>query len=46
MIKDLEKELYILFNTIEYYGYNYDDYQQYINDLEKKIDILNKLEKF
>ncbi len=46
MLEELENELYILINEIEYYGYSYNDYQEYLDSLEEKITILKKVEKF
>tara|TARA_B100000073_G_scaffold347784_1_gene363348 strand:+ start:3412 stop:3552 length:141 start_codon:yes stop_codon:yes gene_type:complete len=46
MIKDLEQELYVLINIIEYYGYNYEDYEERIQEIESKISILKNLENF
>ena len=46
MIKDLEQELYVLINIIEYYGYNYEDYEERIQEIKSKISILKNLENF
>ncbi len=46
MIKDLEQELYVLINAIEYYGYSYKDYEERIQEIESKISILKNLENF
>lgn len=46
MLEKLEHELYVLYNSIEYYGHKYEDYNDELNELETKIHILKKLKNF
>lgn len=46
MLEKLKRELYVLYNSIEYYGQDYKDYEVELSELETKINILEKLENF
>jgi hypothetical protein len=46
MLEKLKHELYVLYSSIEYYGCKDKDYNKKLNELESKIEMFKKLEKF
>ena len=44
--EELDRELYMLVNNIEYHGHNYEDYQEEITELENKIHLIKTLSNF
>ena len=45
-LEEVEHELYVLINSIEYYGHRYEDHIDYIIELEDKIKMLKNLNNF
>jgi hypothetical protein len=45
-LKELERDLYLLINNIDYHGENYSDYKTHIEELENNISLLKALDNF